>query len=97
MSSNAVINLILKAKDEASSVLKSTAAKVTALVTAFAGAVAIKETVQSLTELDFAARRLGVSMEDLTAAQYAAFSGANVNPDQFLDALDEVRIKVLNS
>ena len=94
MASNAVINLILKAKDEASGVLKSTAAKVTALVTAFAGAVAIKETIHSLTELDFAARRLGVSMEDLTAAQYAAFNGANVQPDQFLDALDEVRIKV---
>ncbi|KAF0251984.1 phage tail tape measure protein [Pseudomonas putida] len=94
MASNAVINLILKAKDEASSVLKSTAAKVTALVAAFGGAVAIKETIQGLTELDFAARRLGVSMEELTAAQYAAFSGASVNPDQFLDALDEVRIKI---
>lgn len=94
MASNAVINLILKAKDEASGVLKSTAAKVTALVSAFAGAVAIKETIHSLTELDFAARRLGISMEDLTAAQYAAFNGANVQPDQFLDALDEVRIKV---
>lgn len=94
MASNAVINLILKAKDEASGVLKSTAAKVTALVAAFAGAVAIKETVSSLSALDFAARRLGISMQDLTAAQYAAFSGANVQPDQFLDALDEVRIKV---
>ena len=94
MASNAVINLILRARDEASGVLKSTAAKVTALVAAFGGAVAIKETVKSLTELDFAAKRLGISMEDLTAAQYAAFNGANVQPDQFLDALDEVRIKV---
>ena len=92
MASNAVINLILKAKDEASGVLKSTAAKVTALVAAFAGAVAIKETVSSLSALDFAARRLGISMQDLTAAQYAAFSGANVQPDQLLDALVEVRI-----
>ncbi|MDD2005097.1 phage tail tape measure protein [Pseudomonas putida] len=94
MATSAVINLVLKAKDQASGVLTSAATKVTALVAAFAGAVAIKETVHSLTELDFAARRLGISMEDLTAAQYAAFSGANVQPDQLLDALDEVRIKV---
>ena len=94
MASSAVINLILKAKDEASGILTSATAKVTALVGAFAGAVAIKETVHQLTELDAAAKRLGVSMEDLTAAQYAAFNGANVQPDQLLDALDEVRIKV---
>ncbi|HGY9638054.1 TPA: phage tail tape measure protein [Pseudomonas putida] len=94
MASSAVINLILKAKDEASGVLTSATAKVTALIGAFAGAVAIKETVQQLTELDFAAKRLGISMEELTAAQYAAFNGANVEPDQLLDALDEVRIKV---
>ncbi|MDV5387608.1 phage tail tape measure protein [Pseudomonas juntendi] len=94
MASSAVINLILKAKDEASGILTSATAKVTALIGAFAGAVAIKETVHQLTELDAAAKRLGVSMEDLTAAQYAAFNGANVQPDQLLDALDEVRIKV---
>jgi len=94
MASSAVINLILKAKDEASGILTSATAKVTALIGAFAGAVAIKETVQQLTELDFAAKRLGISMEELTAAQYAAFNGANVEPDQLLDALDEVRIKV---
>ncbi|UUC20554.1 phage tail tape measure protein [Pseudomonas asiatica] len=94
MSANAVINLVLKAKDQASSVLTGTAAKVTALVASFAGAVAIKETVHNLTELDFAAKRLGISMQDLTAAQYAAFNGANVSPDQLIDALDEVRIKV---
>ncbi|MDD2038746.1 phage tail tape measure protein [Pseudomonas putida] len=94
MAANAVINLVLKAKDQASSVLTSTAAKVTALVASFAGAVAIKETVHNLTELDFAAKRLGISMQDLTAAQYAAFNGANVSPDQLIDALDEVRIKV---
>lgn len=94
MASSAVINLILRAKDEASGILTSATAKVTALIGAFAGAVAIKETVHQLTELDAAAKRLGVSMEDLTAAQYAAFNGANVQPDQLLDALDEVRIKV---
>lgn len=94
MAANAVINLVLKAKDQASSVLTGTAAKVTALVASFAGAVAIKETVHNLTELDFAAKRLGISMQDLTAAQYAAFNGANVSPDQLIDALDEVRIKV---
>ena len=94
MATSAVINLILRAKDQASSVLTSAATKVTALVAAFAGAVAIKETVRSLTELDFAAKRLGISIEDLTAAQYAAFQGANIKPDQLLDALDEVRIKV---
>ncbi|QPH50662.1 phage tail tape measure protein [Pseudomonas fulva] len=94
MASSAVINLVLKAKDEASGILTSATAKVTALIGAFAGAVAIKETVHQLTELDAAAKRLGVSMEDLTAAQYAAFNGANVQPDQLLDALDEVRIKI---
>lgn len=91
---NAIISLVLRAKDEASGALKSTAAKVTALIAAFAGGAAIKNTVSELTELDTAAKRLGVSMEDLTAAQYAAFQGANVSPDQFVDALEEVRIKV---
>ncbi len=94
MANSTVISLILRAKDEASGVLKSTAAKVTALITAFAGGVAIKESVSRLTELDEVAKRLGVSMEQLTAAQYAAFQGAGVGPDQFADALDEVRIKI---
>lgn len=94
MANSTVISLILKAKDEASSVLSSTAAKVTALITAFAGGVAIKESVSRLTELDAVAKRLNLSMEELTAAQYAAFQGANVGPEQLSDALDEVRIKI---
>ena len=49
MATSAVINLVLKVKDQASGVLTSAATKVTALVAAFAGAVAIKETVHSLT------------------------------------------------
>lgn len=94
MAASAIINLVLKAKDEASGVLKSTTTKVAALAAAFGAAVGIKETIHAMTELDFAAKRLGISMEDLTAAQYAAFQGANVGPENFIDALDEVRIKV---
>lgn len=94
MATNAIINLVLKAKDEASGVLNSATKKVVALAAAFGAGVAIKETMKAMTELDFAAKRLGVSMEDLTAAQYAAFQGANLGPEQFIDALDEVRIKV---
>jgi hypothetical protein len=94
MAANAIINLVLKAKDEASGVLNSATKKVVALAAAFGAGVAIKETMKAMTELDFVAKRLGVSMEDLTAAQYAAFQGANIGPEQFVDALDEVRIKV---
>lgn len=94
MASSAVINLILKAKDEASGILNSSFTKIAALATAVTGALKFHEAIKEMTELDAAAKRLGVSMEDLTAAQYAAFNGANVQPDQLLDALDEVRIKV---
>lgn len=94
MAANAIINLVLKAKDEASGVLNSATKKVVALAAAFGAGVAIKETIKAMTDLDFAANRLGISMEDLTAAQHAAFQGANVGPEQFIDALDEVRIKV---
>lgn len=94
MSANTIINLVIRAKDEASSVLKNTTAKIAGLVGAFAGAVAIKETIESMTELDFVANRLGLSMENLTAAQYAAFQGAHVSPRKLMDALSEVRVKV---
>ncbi|MBJ2240583.1 phage tail tape measure protein [Pseudomonas sp. MF6768] len=94
MASNAVINLILKAKDEASGIITSSFGKITALATTLGAAFKFHEAIDQLTELDLAANRLGVSMEDLSAAQYAAFNGANVKPDQLLDALDEVRIKV---
>lgn len=94
MASNAVINLILKAKDEASSILTSSFGKITALATSVGLAFKFHDAIEQMTELDFAAKRLGVTMQDLTAAQYAAFNGANVKPDQFIDALDEVRIKI---
>lgn len=94
MASNAVINLILKAKDEASGIITSSFGKIAALATTLGAAFKFHEAIDQLTELDLAANRLGVSMEDLSAAQYAAFNGANVKPDQLLDALDEVRIKV---
>lgn len=94
MASSAVINLILKAKDEASGILNSSFTKITTLATAVTGALKFHGAIEQLTKLDLAANRLGVSMEDLTAAQYAAFNGASVEPDQLLDALDEVRIKV---
>lgn len=94
MASSAVINLILKAKDEASGILNSSFTKITTLATAVTGALKFHGAIEQLTKLDLAANRLGVSMEDLTAAQYAAFNGASVEPDQLLDALDEIRIKV---
>ena len=94
MASSAVINLILKAKDEASGIITSSFGKIAALATTLGAAFKFHEAIDQLTELDLAANRLGVSMEDLSAAQYAAFNGANVKPDQLLDALDEVRIKV---
>ncbi|MBF8766379.1 phage tail tape measure protein [Pseudomonas putida] len=94
MASNAVINLVLKAKDEASSIIGNSYNKIAALAVTAAAAFKFDGAIEQLTKLDLAANRLGVSMEDLTAAQYAAFNGASVEPDQLLDALDEVRIKV---
>ncbi|KJZ67243.1 phage tail tape measure C-terminal domain-containing protein [Pseudomonas fluorescens] len=94
MPQNTVIQLVLRARDEASNVLKGAATKIVGLMAAFAGATAIKETVAELSNLDVVARKLNISIEDLTAAQYAAFKGANVGPEQFTDALEEVRIKI---
>lgn len=94
MASSAVINLVLKAKDEASSIIGNSYNKIAALAVTAAAAFKFDGAIEQLTKLDLAANRLGVSMEDLTAAQYAAFNGASVEPDQLLDALDEVRIKV---
>lgn len=94
MAGSTVIQLVLRARDEMSNALGSVAGKVAGLVAAFTGAAAIKEAVTQLTELDVAARRLGVTVEDLTAAQYAAFKTTGVGADQLVDALEEVRIKI---
>lgn len=94
MAGSTIIQLVLRARDDMSKGLGSATAKITALIAAFAGASAIKETVSQLTELDVAARRLGVTVEDLTAAQYAAFKTSGVGAEQLVDALEEVRIKI---
>jgi|GEM_PF-3302881 len=77
-----------------SNALTGAAGKVAGLIAAFAGGAAIKQTVTQLTELDIVARRLQISVEDLTAAQYAAFKTSGVEAGQFADALEEVRIKI---
>lgn len=94
MAGSTVIQLVLRARDEMSNALNGAAGKVAGLIAAFAGATAIKETVTQLTELDVAAKRLRISVEDLTAAQYAAFKTSCVGAEQFVDALEEVRIKI---
>lgn len=94
MAGSTIIQLVLRARDDMSKGLSSATAKVAGLIAAFAGASAIKETVGQLTELDVAAKRLQVSVEDLTAAQYAAFKTSGVGAEQFVDALEEVRIKI---
>ncbi len=94
MAGSTIIQLVMRARDDMSKGLGSATAKITALIAAFAGASAIKETVGQLTELDVAAKRLQVSVEDLTAAQYAAFKTSGVGAEQFVDALEEVRIKI---
>lgn len=94
MAGSTVIQLVLRARDEMSNALNGAAGKVAGLIAAFAGASAIKETVSQLTELDVASKRLQVSVEDLTAAQYAAFKTSGVGAEQFVDALEEVRIKI---
>ena len=94
MAGSTIIQLVLRARDDMSKGLGSATAKITALIAAFAGASAIKETVSQLTELDVAARRLGVTVEDLTAAQYAAFKTTGIGAEQLVDALEEVRIKI---
>lgn len=94
MAGNTVISLILKAKDEASSVLTGAAAKITALLAAFAGGAAIHKTVEDLTELDRVAQRLSMTTEALSAGQFAAFKLAGVNAEQYADAITEIRIKM---
>lgn len=94
MAGSTIIQLVLRARDDMSKGLGSATSKITALIAAFAGARAIKETVGQLTELDVAAKRLQITVEDLTAAQYAAFKTSGVGAEQFVDALEEVRIKI---
>lgn len=94
MAGSTVIQLVLRARDEMSNALTGAAGKVAGLIAAFAGGAAIKQTVTQLTELDIVARRLQISVEDLTAAQYAAFKTSGVGAEQFSDALEEVRIKI---
>ena len=94
MAGSTIIQLVLRARDDMSKGLSSATAKIVGLIAAFAGASAIKETVGQLTELDVAAKRLQVSVEDLTAAQYAAFKTSGVGAEHFVDALEEVRIKI---
>lgn len=94
MAGSTIIQLVLRARDEMSNALGSVAGKVAGLIAAFTGAAAITEAVTQLTELDIAARRLGVTVEDLTAAQYAAFKTTGVGAEQLVDALEEVRIKI---
>lgn len=94
MAANTIISLVLRAKDEASNVLTGTAAKLTALFAAFAGGAAIHKTVEDLTEMDKIAQRLSLSIEDLTAGQYAAFKLAGVSAEDYADSLAEVRIKM---
>lgn len=94
MAANTIISLVLRAKDEASNVLTGTAAKLTALFAAFAGGAAIHKTVEELTEMDKITQRLSLSMEELSAGQYAAFKLAGVSAEDYADSLAEVRIKM---
>lgn len=94
MAANTVISLVLKAKDEASNVLMGTASKLGALFAVFAGGAAVAKTVEDLSELDKVAQRLSMSVESLSAGQYAAFKLAGVGAEEYSDALAEVRIKM---
>lgn len=94
MAGSTIIQLVLRARDEASGILNKAAAGLTAAFAAFKGAEAISQAVDEMGKLNQASQFLNMSMEDLTAAQYAAFKGARVNADQLQDALTEVSIKV---
>jgi len=94
MANNTVISLVLKAKDQASGVLTGAAAKITALMAAFGGSVAINKALEDLTEMDKVAQRLSMSVEELGAGQYAAFKLAGVGAEEYADAITEVRIKM---
>lgn len=91
---NTIISLVLKAKDEASGVLSGAIAKIGALATAFAGGVAIKETLDSLSEMDKVTQRLSMSAEELSKGHYAAYKLAGIGVEEYNDALTEVRIKM---
>lgn len=94
MAGSTIIQLVLRARDEASGILNKAAAGLTAAFAAFKGAEAISQAVDEMGKLNQASQFLNMSMEDLTAAQYAAFKGARVNAEQLQDALTEVSIKV---
>lgn len=94
MAANTVISLILKAKDEASSVLTGATAKIAGLMAAFAGGVAINKALEDMTELDKAAQRLAISTESLSAGQAAAFRIAGIEAEDYNDLLKEVAVKI---
>lgn len=91
---NTIISLVLKAKDEASSVLTGAFAKLTALAGAVAAAFTIKGVVEDLNEVDKIVNRLSMSTEEFSRGQYAAMQLAGVGAEQYGDALTEVRIKL---
>lgn len=91
---NTIISLVLKAKDEASGVLSGATAKIMGLVAAFGGGVAVKETLESLSEMDKVTQRLSMSAEELSKGHYAAYKLAGIGVEEYNDALTEVRIKM---
>lgn len=113
---NAIITLVLKAKDQASAIVDktyktignsiqksfrgiagiigSTASKITGLFAVVGGGMAINKAMTDFRALDDAARRYSMTVEDLSKAQYAAFQGAGIGAEGFLDSLAEVMIKI---
>lgn len=63
---------------------------------AMVGLSSTADRVREIRELSVAADRLGTSMETLTAAQYAAFQGGNVGPEEFSSALDDLNERIID-
>lgn len=63
---------------------------------AMVGLSSTADRIREIRELAVASDRLGTSMEELTAAQYAAFQGGNVGPEEFSSALDDLNERIID-
>lgn len=91
---NAIISLVLKAKDQASGVINGTIGRLGALAAVVAGGLAINKVMDDLTKLDHQAQKLSISVEKLTQAQYAASLTSAVGADEFYELLHKSTMEI---
>lgn len=96
-----IINLLLNVRTAGANGVTSLSNSIRGLAAEYLAYKSVVELVQkageratTLKETAILADRLGLSMRDLSAAQYAAFKAGNVNAEGFASALDDLNEKI---